>query len=76
MGQVQAATASHQEFAAERGHLVVDGDARAGPGQQFGCDQAGRSAADHGDAAVGRQAHFFGSSHVVPFAALPPDLTG
>jgi hypothetical protein len=50
MGDVHAAFPGEQEFARHRGHGVEDVHLRAACGQHFGGHQAGRSAADDGDA--------------------------
>jgi len=48
MGQVHAAFAGQQEFAADRRHGVVNIDLQAACGQHLGRHQAGRSAANDG----------------------------
>ena len=49
VGQVQPAPARHEQLAADRGHLVVDGDGDARASQNLRGDQAGRAGADDGD---------------------------
>jgi hypothetical protein len=47
MGEVEAAAAGHQQFAAEGAHAVMDGHRHSGAAQTFGRIEARRSAADH-----------------------------
>ena len=47
MGNVQTTLAGEQEFAADRGHGIVEIDGHAAGEQDFGGHQAGRTAADH-----------------------------
>ena len=56
MGDVQAALAGEQEFAADRGHGVVKIDGHAAGEQDFRGHQAGRTAADH-DCSRGGYSH-------------------
>ncbi len=51
MGEVQPAAAGHQQFAAGRGHVVVDCDTQAGAGQGLSRDKAGGASADDGGGA-------------------------
>ena len=49
MGEIEAAAAGQQKFAADRRHAVVNGDVRAAAGENLGRHQAGGPAADDGD---------------------------
>ena len=47
MGEVQAASAGHEELAGDGGHAVVDGDRDTGGGEDFRGHQAGWSGPDY-----------------------------
>ncbi|GAA0703775.1 hypothetical protein GCM10009105_00110 [Dokdonella soli] len=49
MGQVETALAGNQELAPDRTHAIEEIDLRARRARDFGCHQAGRSAADDGN---------------------------
>lgn len=55
MGEVQAALAGEQEFAAHRRHGIEHVHVQAGAAHDFGRHQAGRAAADDGHADVRRE---------------------
>jgi hypothetical protein len=82
---VHAAASGQQEFAASRGHGVVDVHGGALCGQHFGGHQAGRTGADHGHAAaagseLGKSVHRCHARHdtarLQAAHALPADRCG